>query len=67
MLVPVERLEPAVVLDVVRAVLQAAVALRHIGDQQVLDQTLRVPITSRKARTYLSKSLGNFILPLRIF
>ena len=44
---PVESLEPSVVLDVVRSILEAAIALRDVGDEQVLYDTLSVPIISQ--------------------
>ena len=40
---PVEVLKPTVILDVVSAVAQAPVTLRHISDEQVLDEALSVP------------------------
>lgn len=43
-LVPVEVLEPAMVLDVVGCVLEATVALGHVGNEQVLHEGLGVPI-----------------------
>lgn len=57
---PVERLEPPVVLDVVSSILEAAIALRDIGDEQMLDDTLGIPIISR----YRSKLSGLNIQPL---
>ena len=44
---PVECLEPSVVLDVVRSILEAAIALRDVGDEQVLYDALSVPIISQ--------------------
>ena len=40
---PVEVLKPTVILDVVSAVAQASVTLRHVGDEQMLDEALSVP------------------------
>ena len=51
---PVERLEPPVVLDVVRSILEAAITLRDIGYEQMLDDTLGIPIISQ----YRSKLSG---------
>lgn len=51
---PVERLEPPVVLDVVRSILEAAIALRDISDEEMLDDALGIPIISR----YRSKLSG---------
>ena len=35
------------VFDVVGSILEAAVAFRDIGDEQMLDDALRIPIISR--------------------
>ena len=42
-LVPVHVLEPAVVLDIVSSVLEAAVSEGNIGHEQVLDEGLGIP------------------------
>ena len=51
---PVECLEPSVVLDVVRSILETAIALRDIGDEQMFDDTFGIPIINR----YRSKLSG---------
>ena len=44
---PVECLEPSVVFDVIRSILEAAIALRDISDKQMLHDTLSIPIISQ--------------------
>ena len=46
---PVQVLEPAVVLDVISTVAQASVPLSHVSHEQMLHQTLCIPV-SRKIK-----------------
>lgn len=52
---PVQGLEPPVVFDVVRPRLQAAVALSHVRNKQVLYKTLGVPKRVNLKRCLLIK------------
>lgn len=51
-------------LDIVDAVFEVAVTAGEVSNEQVLDERLGIPEFNQY---YLSKSLGNLILPLRIF
>lgn len=56
------------VLDIIGTILQTAVSLGDISHQQMFHDTLSIPRMGVSGQgTYLSKSRGNFILPLRIF
>ena len=54
---PVECLEPSVVFDVIRSILEAAIALGDIGHKQVLHNTLSVSIISQNRSKLLEQTL----------